>query len=345
MRTTARSALRAEYNIVMTATEIASHVRAGSKRFVRPDRLPEFKLTPRVLALLAYTGKHRLISSDDLARLDGGSGQNVKRELRNLWANRYLLRPAVQLNTVAITGPQPLVYGISNRGARLLRDHGHLIDTDVDWSENCRRAGVAFINHSVARSRFMAALDVAQRTRDDINLLEAPDIIARAPEKTQRARYPLKWVAQVPDGHGREVVETVIADDLFALIFDDDSASYFLVEIDRGQMPVRRHGKSREEFAGGKRRMRTFYMHKLATYYHGWRQRRHVEQFGIEQLRVLTVTTSEKRIDTMLDALRDVTNGKGSELFLFIQDQRLHSGNPLEVEWITGKGNRARLTD
>jgi hypothetical protein len=43
-------------------------------------------------------------------------------------------------------------------------------------------------------------------------------------------------------------------------------------------------------------------MHKLATYYHGWRQRRHVEQFGVEQLRVLTVTTSEKRIETMLEA-------------------------------------------
>jgi hypothetical protein len=64
--------------MVMTAAEVASHLRVGSKRFVRPDRLPEFKLTPRVLALLAYTAKHRLISSDDLARLDGGSGQNVK---------------------------------------------------------------------------------------------------------------------------------------------------------------------------------------------------------------------------------------------------------------------------
>ena len=68
-------------------------------------------------------------------------------------------------------------------------------------------------------------------------------------------------------------------------------------------------------------------------------------QFGIEQLRVLTVTTSEKRIETMLDALRDVTIGKGSELFLFIDEERLRSSNPLEVEWITGKGNAARLTD
>jgi hypothetical protein len=118
----------------------------------------------------------------------------------------------------------------------------------------------------------MAALDVAQRNRSDIDLLEASTIIARAPEKTQRARYPLKWVAQVPDGHGGEVPASVISDDLFGLVFDDGSASYFVVEVDRGQMPVRRTVGRREEVVAGKRRVRTYYMHKLSTYWHGWRQ-------------------------------------------------------------------------
>jgi hypothetical protein len=86
-------------------------------------------------------------------------------------------------------------------------------------------------------------------------------------------------------------------------------------------------------------------MHKLATYYHGWRQRRHADQFGIEQVRVPTVTTSEQRIDTMLDALREVTNGKGSELFLFADEERLRSSSPLDAEWITGKDKVAKLTD
>jgi hypothetical protein len=329
---------------MMSAPEIASQ-RLASKRFVRPATLPAFKLTPRVLGLLSNIAKHRLISSDDLALLDGGSAQNVKRELRPLWAHRYILRPAAQLKTVAITGPQALVYGISNRGALLLRDHGHLIDTEVDWSENCRRAGVSFIDHAVARSRFMAAVDVAQRNRNDVSLLEAEAIIASAPEKTQRAKYPLKWTALVPDGRGGEVGASVISDDAFGLVFDDRTASYFLVEIDCGQMPVRRTAGRREEVVGGRRRLRTYYMHKLATYWYGWRQHRHAEQFGIEQLRVLTVTTSSKRIETMLDALRDVTNGKGSELFLFIDEDTLRSAHPLEAEWITGKGNRARLTD
>jgi hypothetical protein len=89
--------------------------RAGSKRFVHPDRLPEFKLTSRVLALLAYAAKHRLISSDDLALLDGGSRQNVKRELRTLWVNRFCCgRRAVEHGRHA---PLPADATIERRGA------------------------------------------------------------------------------------------------------------------------------------------------------------------------------------------------------------------------------------
>jgi hypothetical protein len=47
----------------------------------------------------------------------------------------------------------------------------------------------------------------------------------------------------------------------------------------------------------------------------------------------------------MLDALSDVTNGKGTELFLFIDEVTLGSSNPLDAEWMPGKGNLARLTD
>ncbi len=342
MRTNAQRARR--YNRGMVSVDAVASAREGSKRFVRPKRLPDFSINPRNLALLAYVAEHRLIASDDLALLDGGSAQKVKRELRRLWAHGYLVRPSAQLQSVAVTGPQPIVYGLSNKGSRLLRDNEHRIDTDIDWSENSQRAGIGFIDHAVARSRFMAALDVALRGYSSIELLRASEIIASAPEKTRHATHPLKWTARVPE-KGRELPASVIADDMFALVFGDGTASYFLVEIDRGQMPVRRHGESAEELSGGKRRLRTFYKHKLATYYHGWRQRRHVEQFGIAQLRILTVTTSGRRVETMLEALKEVTNGKGSDLFLFIDEQQLVSSNPLDAQWLSGKGSYVRLTD
>ncbi len=327
----------------MSSERAAERAREGSKRFVRPAILPRFSLNERNLTLLAYVSQYRLISSDDLAKLDGGSEQKAKRELRRLWAHGYLLRPAAQLMTVGLTGPQPIVYGLSNKGARLLRDHGHHV-ADVDWSENTQRAGIRFIEHEVARSRFMSGLEVAARKRRDVRLVRAANILATAPEQTRSSKTPLKWTARVPE-NGREVPASIIADDLFALVFDDETAAYFLVEIDRGQMPVRRHGESAQELVGGKRRLRTYFKHKLAAYYHGWRQRRHVEQFGIDQIRVLTVTTSEQRISTMLDALRDVTEGKGSGLFLFCTEGELEAKGPLEADWTAGKGSVVRLTD
>jgi hypothetical protein len=77
----------------------------------------------------------------------------------------------------------------------------------------------------------------------------------------------------------------------------------------------------------------------------GWRKGRHVEQFGVKQLRALTVTTSAQRIETMLDALHEATNGKGSELFLFIEDDAVRATNPLDAVWITGKGRECRIID
>jgi hypothetical protein len=50
-------------------------------------------------------------------------------------------------------------------------------------------------------------------------------------------------------------------------------------------------------------------MHKLATYWHGLRHGRHIQQLGVKQSRVLTITTSKKRIETMLDSLHEVTDG------------------------------------
>jgi hypothetical protein len=40
-----------------------------------------------------------------------------------------------------------------------------------------------------------------------------------------------------------------------------------------------------------------------------------------------------------------VTGGKGSELFLFIEDETLRTSNPLDALWVTGKGREVRLID
>ena len=61
--------------------------------------------------------------------------------------------------------------------------------------------------------------------------------------------------------------------------------------------------------------------------------------------RVLTVTTSRSRVDQMIEAQKEMTDGRGTNMFLFIDDARLLASNPLEVVWTTGKGKPVRITD
>lgn len=52
----------------------------------------------------------------------------------------------------------------------------------------------------------------------------------------------------------------MIPDELLGLAFDDGTASYFMLEVDRGTMPVVRKETNRTSFA-----------RKLMSYYEGWK--------------------------------------------------------------------------
>jgi hypothetical protein len=125
-----------------------------------------------------------------------------------------------------------------------------------------------------------------------------------------------------------------VPDGIFGLSFPDGTATYFLLEFDRGTIPIsRRSGDHRS------------IQRKLKTYYDGWRAQRHVEQFGLKQMRVLTVTSSTARVQNMIATVRTITEGRGSNFFLFTDRGTLTASDALGVEWLSGKGESVRLTD
>lgn len=289
------------------------------------------QLTARDIRLLAHVARHRFLSTDHLVRLDGGSKRNLQRCLRALYDHRYLDRPRAQLAHVPADGPKPIVYGLGQRGARALSENGHRIAEGRDWTERNKRAGSIFIEHTLAIADFMVSLEVGCRGRDNVRLIAEREIIGDAPERTRTAREPLRWVA--PPSKGGET-SSVTPDGLFALAFDDDTASYYALEIDRGTMPVKRQGRERSS-----------YIRKLRTYWEGWKAGRHVDQFGIKQMRVVTVTTSAARVANMIAATREVTGGNGSGFFIFFERARLANTNPLLVLGTNGKGEPVSLLD
>jgi hypothetical protein len=263
----------------------------------------------------------------------GGSAQGVLRCLRSLFDHGMLDRPRSQAATLLDQGPMPMTYALGQKGARALREYGHRINNGVDYTEKNKRAGTFFLNHTLEIADFFVSLELACRARENTHIIREEQIIAAAPVETQSAREPLRWEA-VSIERGKRERWSAVPDGLFGLTFPDNTAAYFLLECDRGTIPLtRRSGDHRS------------YRRKLQTYWDGWRAQRHLEQFGVKQMRVPTVTSSQERMHNMVGAVRSVTEGRGSNFFLFVDRGALAASDPLSVEWMSGKGERVRLAD
>jgi hypothetical protein len=305
--------------------------RKRSKRFTRNLTPAGFQLTDRDITLLSHVARHRFLSSDHLAKLDGGSAQNVLRSLRVLFDHQFLDRPPAQLNHMPVAGPRPMVYGLGRQGARVLREWGSMVP-DTDFTEKNKRAGAKFIEHTLAIADFMVNLELACRERGDVKLLDEASILARAPERTRASREPLRLV--VPGLSNQIGISSVVADGLFGLLFPNETAAYFLLELDRGSMPV-----SRSAFD------KTSYRRKLLVYWEAWKKKLHASQFGVSQLRILTLTESQSRIANMLNAVDEITRGKGSNFFLFGDWHDIEKCSPFGMKWISGKREQIKICD
>jgi len=315
-----------------------TEAKARLKRFHRAENPPAMVLTPRDMTLLAHVARHRFLTSAQLCALDGGSAQNVLRSLRVLFDHGYLDRPLAQRVGLAEEGPRPFVYALGKKGARALREHGTLIDASLDWTEKNKRAGAIFIEHTLEVADFLTNLELGCQTRGDVALMREHEILALAPEETRTAREPLRWkVDKVM--MGRRETFSVVPDGLFGLVFPDDTAAYFVLEVDRGTIPLLRTD------VPGTPVWRKSISYKLSTYWEGWKARQHEKQFGVKQVRMAMVTSSHERVRNMLSVVDEMTEGKGSNFFLFIDRAKLETTNPLDAEWTTGKGECISLTD
>jgi hypothetical protein len=118
----------------------------------------------------------------------------------------------------------------------------------------------------------------------------------------------------------------VVPDRVFALEFTQPGKppAYFFLEADRGTMPITRQNLSRTSF-----------QRKLLAYHVTWKQGLHKTRFGFPRFRVLTVTTSAERMQSMIDVCSELEGGRG--LFLFAETSALLGDDPFAYLWTNGR--------
>ncbi len=324
------------YNFRMSTLSAPQPDFARRSRFKRAEPTP-MRLTDDDLTIIRHIAKHRFLRSTHLLRLlSDRSAKKLIERLGALYHNGYIDRPRAQHDYYSTAGSAPLVHALGNRGALVLAERDGMDRAQVDWTWKNRSVGRLYIEHTLLTADVMVAAECATRSRPDVLLMNAHEILAAAPETTRNAANPFKLKTRAH--HDGNLVDlAVIPDRVFGLdLTAARKRKYFFLEADRATMPIVRGDLDQTSFA-----------RKLVAYLSGGgKTNAFGAHFGVGNFRVLTVTTSRERTATMIDALKQLTRGAGSQQFLFVDRSTLHASNDLlSLEWLSGKGEVVMLRD
>jgi len=287
-----------------------------------PLSLPPFRITARDEVMLYAIARFRLLSPTLLLRVAGGSPRGVRNRLALLAAHKYVVR-------LRSTLTEPHAYGLANKGAKFLAARGYNINARLDWTAKNHR-GDYFRAHTLAIAETMLHFHRAT-TEHGVGLLDHHELLPYMPDQTQNVARPFSF--QVASSYrDRTITIQIQPDRLFAFTYPD-ARHNFALEQDLGTMDIwanRLVGKSSIR-------------RKHIGYMQGRQQLRFVRRWGFKSFRVLIVTSSEARIQTMLRAQSRVAAHCPPGFFLYSTLERLARYGALGPAWSTTKRDNVSL--
>lgn len=283
--------------------------------------------------MVRLLARHRFLRSTQIAALVGRSLDRTNDRLSRLFHAGYVDRPRAQLDYYPDRGAAPMVYALADRGARLLIERDGIAFANLEWSRKNRQAGRPFIEHQLEIMDFYVGLQIAVKRRADVAVIHSDELVASFPNQVINATSPFALRTRF-NHHGNVVNVGIVPDLVFGLRFRDNSRRCFMVEIDRGTMPI-----VRANF------LQTSFDRKMRAYLSAHAARQHEQQFGWKTFRVLTVTTDATRAQSMREALADiyVPHSPGPSLFFFTTRGEMRVSDPLLHKWTSGDGRGVSL--
>lgn len=288
------------------------------------------RLTQRDRDIMLALHRYRFLTTDHIMTLTGTQSRwAMNARLRLLYDHKYIDRPKAQYAIFAYADKRPIVYALGNAGAALLSTrYGLKMPGKTYWTEKNRRVREQHIEHSLGISAFMVDIETRLQNTDGLDFISLDQILAQAPQPTQKARYPFRWKTRIL--HSGESQDVALVPDYVFGIRNSKAGTerYYFVEIDRGTMPVTRRDIRQ-----------TSYLRKILSYVdtleRGLAQRR----FGIKGFQVLTVTTSKARIKAIQAAVeKRPAKTFAAKTFLFKPKASPQGTLPFHSEWQNWKG-------
>lgn len=271
------------------------------------------QVTDRDREIIRLVHRHRFLRSIHITALASGSRQQILRRLQLLYHHNYLERPREQVEYFMAGGSRHIVYGLGGKAAEALGRSAK------SWGKKNRYVGRIFLAHALLVSDVMVALELACRISGRAKLIHEDEI---------GQGKPFRWSLTGKDG----TKLSAFPDRVFALEYEAQGKkerAVFFLEADRATMPVERRNLTQTSF-----------FRKMLAYGATWEQSVHKDRFGFSRFRVLTVTTSADRVNSLANACSKLERGHG--LFVFGEKSILESPDILSAAlWLTGRAGES----
>jgi hypothetical protein len=268
-------------------------------------------LTPRDLEILSLLGRYRYLRSSHFYPLIGGKSRRRFIERLGLLYHEggYVNRPARQWQAVNARY-MPAVYELGEAGEAALIERGLAAETSPLLHRG-RGQGMLF-HHELMVSDILSSIEIGIRARPDLRFIAWPEILDKAPRSTQDASDPFEIPVTVTHRFTNRTetwAKPVKPDAVFGIEYRRDGKKthrFFALEADRKNEPVYRGTLEQ-----------TSYLRKLLQYREVLRTGAYRTHLGVPNFYVLTVTTAEPHLRSILELLAELTDGKGQGFMLF----------------------------
>lgn len=245
-----------------------------------PDRFGGFRLTERDRSILELVYSYRFVEARHVVALLGGSARQIAYRLQGLYHHDYVDRFVPRLKMRMELGSPKMAYALKAKGAEELRRtwserwNREVRADEVGWRREHNRRQEWFLEHQVAISHFRAVLTLAMR-QDAVLMptwVQGDEIRGSA-----TVRYPT----------GNDQVFRTAPDAYFTLM--DTAERNFFLELDRGTEESRRIRR------------------KFESYWWYLQSSDYAERYpNHRDVRVLVVTTTERRMQNMMSVLAEM---------------------------------------
>jgi Replication-relaxation len=268
------------------------------------------RLSPRDLVIFELLLRYRYLRSDFIHAFIGGDRTKLIQRLNALYRepNCYLARPHQQRNYFN-ANYRSLIYELDQNGERALREYGCYDPAQaVAWLRRGRESHVTFA-HSVMICDALASIELGIRNNPELRIVPWSEIVARMPDDVRNSKLSHCLPVNISHAFGKERHQSkkaLMPDAVFGIEWRGKGSRYFALECDRDHEPLYRSNLNQ-----------TSYLRKVLQYQDVARSRTFKTHWGLPNLLVLNVTTSELHKHKIKDLVLELTEGKGASYLLF----------------------------